>query len=86
MVLPTLDRETALTWVIGDCCFFVNKVVSLVSIKPEIPAIYQHNGFNGVVLWKGEGDAFVVADSSAREAFEVTEDGEWRTAGQKGKV
>ena len=86
MVLPTLDRETALTWVIGDCCVFVTKVVSLVSVKTETPAIYQHNGIHGVALWKGEGGAFVVADSSAKEAFEVTEGGEWTKQGQEERV
>ena len=44
MVLPTLDRGTALTWVIGDCCVFVTKVVSLVSVGAETLATYQHSG------------------------------------------
>ena len=86
MVLPTLDRETALTWVIGDCCVFVTKVVSLVSVRAETPATHQHSGIICVVLCKGEGGAFVIADSSARGTFEVTEYGERWTAEQKEKV
>jgi hypothetical protein len=57
------------------------------SRRTDIKADFQHNGYHGVMVWRAEAATYVVADSSARAAFQVEEEGTWeQRIGAKARV